>query len=82
LIASWQGHGLTDDAIYNELEVMFPSHGHPLSHYHFIESFNTENHDIAIAALCKVELEWRQVTMAALLEYEKKRKCMELERVE
>jgi hypothetical protein len=31
LIASWQRHGRTDDEIYDELEVMFPYHGHPLS---------------------------------------------------
>ena len=30
LIASWQRHGRTNDAIHDELEVMFPYPGHPL----------------------------------------------------
>jgi hypothetical protein len=42
LIASWQRHGRTDDGIYEELEVMFPYHGHPLTWYDFSESIDTE----------------------------------------
>jgi hypothetical protein len=30
LIASWQRHGRTTNEIHDELEVMFPYHGHPL----------------------------------------------------
>jgi hypothetical protein len=30
LIASWQRHGRTNDEIHDELEVMFPYHGHAL----------------------------------------------------
>ena len=80
LIASWQRHGRTDDEIYDELEVMFPYHGHPLSWYEFAESINPESHDIAVAATKKVGLE--QAASAATTEYDKKRKCVELERVE
>jgi hypothetical protein len=57
LIASWQRHGRTDDEIYDELEVMFPCHGHPLSWYEFAELINPENHDIAVAATMKVDSE-------------------------
>jgi hypothetical protein len=31
LIALWQHHGCKDDQIFNDLEVIFPYHGHPLS---------------------------------------------------
>jgi hypothetical protein len=31
LIASWQRQGRTNNEIYDELEAMFPYHGHPLS---------------------------------------------------
>ena len=83
MIASWQRHGRTDDEIYDEFEVMFPCHGHPLSWYEFAESINPENHDIAVAATKKVDSELKQAaTTAATTEYHKKRKCVELERVE
>jgi len=82
LIASWQHHSLSDDDIYDELEVLYPLHGHPLSWYEFTESIYTENHDIAVAAKKKADSEARQATSAATTEYEKKRKCVELEKVE
>ena len=82
LIASWQGHGRTDDEIYDELEVMFPYHGHPLSWYEFAESINPENHDIAVAATKKIDSELKQAATAVTTEYDKKRKCIELEKVE
>ena len=61
---------------------MFPYHGHPLSWYEFAESINPENHDIAVAVTKKVNLELKQATLAAVMEYNKKQKCVELERVE
>jgi hypothetical protein len=82
IIASWQSHGRTDDEIYDELEVMFPYHGHPLSWYEFAETIDTEKHDIAIAAAKKVDRELKQAASSATTEYDKKRKCAELERVE
>ena len=82
IIASWQRHGRTDDEIYDELEVMFPYHGHPLSWYEFSESIDTEKHDIAVAVAKKTDIELKQASSAAMMEYEKKRKCAELERVE
>ena len=82
LIASWQGHGRTDDEIYDKLEVMFPYHGHPLSWYDFAESINPKNHDIAVAAAKKVDSELKQAATAATTEYDKKQKCVELEKVE
>jgi hypothetical protein len=41
-----------------------------------------ENHDIAVAVMKKVDSELKQATMAAMTEYGKKRKCVELEKVE
>jgi hypothetical protein len=82
LIASWQHHGRTDDEIYDELEVMFPDHGHPLSWYEYAESINPENHNIAVAAKKKIDSDVRQASAAAMTEYDKKRKCVELEWVE
>jgi hypothetical protein len=82
LIASWQRHGRTDDEIYEELEVMFPYHGHPLTWYDFSESIDTEKHDIAVAAAKKMDSKLKQVSSAATTEYDKKRKCAELERFE
>jgi len=61
---------------------MFPYHGHPLSWYEFAESIDTEKHDIAVAAAKKMDIELKQASSAAMTEYEKKRKCAELERVE
>ena len=40
------------------------------------------SHDIAVAAAKKVGLELKQAASAATTEYDKKRKCVELERVE
>jgi hypothetical protein len=68
--------------MYNELEVMFPYHGHPLSWYEFAELINTESHDIAVAGTKKVDSELKQAASAAMTEYNKKPKCVELERVE
>jgi hypothetical protein len=82
LIASWQHHGRTDNEIYNELEVMFLYHGHPLSWYEYAESINPENHNIAVAAKKKIDSDVRQASAAAMTEYDKKRKCVELEWVE
>ena len=82
LIASWQRHGRTNDEIYDELEVMFPYHGHPLSWYEFAESIQPESHDIAVAATKKADAELKQAVSAATREYDKKRKCVELEKVE
>jgi hypothetical protein len=42
IIASWRRHGRTDDEICNELEVMSPYQGHPLSLYEFEESIDTK----------------------------------------
>ena len=61
---------------------MFPYHGHPLSWYEFSESIDTEKHDIAVAVAKKTDIELKQASSAAMMEYEKKRKCAELERVE
>ena len=61
---------------------MFPYHGHPLSWYEFAESTNPENHNLAVAAMKKVDSELKQAASAAMMEYNKKRKCVELERVE
>jgi hypothetical protein len=82
VIASWQRHGCTNNEIYNELEAMFPYHGHPLSWYDFTESIHPENHDIAVAATKKVDAELKQAVLAATSEYDKKQKCVELEKVE
>jgi hypothetical protein len=82
LIASWQRHGRTADDIYGELEVMFPYHGHPLSWYVFADSIILETHDISDAATKKINSEVKQATLAATTEHDKKRKCVELERVE
>jgi hypothetical protein len=67
LIASWQRHGRTDDEINNELEVMFPYHGHPLSWYDFSESIHPKNHDIAVTATKKVDAELKQGSMLGLV---------------
>jgi hypothetical protein len=61
---------------------MFPYHGHPLSWYDFAESINPENHDIAVAAAKKVDSKLKQAATAATTEYNKKQKCVELEKVE
>jgi hypothetical protein len=82
LIALRQRHGGTDDDIYDELEVVFPHHGHPLSWYEFGESINPESHDIAVSAMKKVDSQVKQAASAAMTEYNKKRKCVKLERVE
>ena len=68
LIASWQHDGRTDDAFYDELEVMFPYHGHPLSWYEFAESINPKNYNIAVAATKKVDSELKQAASAAMTE--------------
>jgi hypothetical protein len=60
----WQRHGRTDDEIYEELETMFPYHGHPLSLYDFEESINTKKHDIAASAVKKMDIEVKQVSLA------------------
>ena len=61
---------------------MFPYHGHLLSWYEFAELINPESHNIAVTAMKKVDLELMQATSAAIMEYTKKQKCVELERVE
>jgi hypothetical protein len=71
-----------DDVIYDELEVMFSYHGHPLSWYEFAESKHTENHDIAVAATKKMDAELKQAVSAAAREYDEKQKCVELEKGE
>ena len=58
---------------------MFPDHGHPLSWYEYAESINPENHNIAAAAKKKIDSDVRQASAAAMTEYDKKRKCVELE---
>jgi L-lactate utilization protein LutC len=69
------------DEIYDELEVMFPYHGHPLSWYEFVELINPKNHDIAVAVTKKVDSELKQAASAAMMEYNRE-KNVELERVE
>ena len=64
------------------MEVVFPYHGHSQSWYEFGASINLENHDIAVAAAKKVDSELKQATTAATTEYDKKQKCIELEKVE
>jgi multidrug resistance efflux pump len=41
-----------------------------------------DNHDIAVAATKKADTELKQAVSAATREYDKKRKCVELEKVE
>jgi hypothetical protein len=73
-----------DDKIYNELEVMFSYHGHPLSWYEFAESKHPKKHKIAVGAMMKkADAELKQALLAAAREhYDKKQKCVDLEKVE
>jgi hypothetical protein len=61
-----------DDKFYDEWEVMFPYHGHPLSWYEFAESIHPEDHNIALAATKKVDAELNQAMSAVTREYDKK----------
>jgi len=71
LIASSQHHGLSDDGIFDELEVILSYLGLPLSWYEFTELMYDENHDIAVAAKKKKDSEARQATFVAMTEYTK-----------
>jgi hypothetical protein len=53
IVASRQRHDRTDKEIYDELEAMFPYHGHPLSCCEFEESIDTKKHDTTVAATKK-----------------------------
>jgi hypothetical protein len=50
--------------------------------YEFAELIHPKNHDIAVAETKKMDIELKQASSAALMEYDKKGKCAELERFE